>query len=172
MQQTLQATPDDWDGLQSTLDKERALRRQAERAARLAERALRIRWDEEHATHLLYATTDGLLVKVGMTTDLDERIRRDPGQFKGHLVIGTLPCSCMPTVRNARTYCERELWFADQHDRDRLPRSELYRASDAVINTLCGLYGEQPKASAVIEWLIGRRDDFIGNVRDIRPPGN
>ena len=108
--------------------------------------------ESEHVTHYFYATTNSVAIKVGMAKDVEKRMKRDR-QFRGHVLIWTQPCNCVPHVIDGRRKCVQELAWEDAHAVDRLPRSEHYRPSSDIKRALYWRARSSPRAMAVMHWL-------------------
>lgn len=103
-------------------------------------------------THYFYATTNSLVVKVGMAKNTEKRMKRDR-QFKGHVLIWRISCNCTPHLVGGHRKCERELRWENAHAADRLPASEHYRPSDFIMQALRWPARGDERAAAVLDWL-------------------
>lgn len=118
--------------------------------------------DEPPILHFFYATTNSAVVKVGMAKNtgegklqsVEKRMKRD-AQFKGHVPIWAIPCSCTPRIVMGRKKCESEIAWENAHAADRLPASEHYRpfGATSVWTALRFAAGQDQRAIAVLEWL-------------------
>lgn len=117
-------------------------------------------YESRPVTHLFYAATNGLTVKLGQTRDVTARMRS--AQLRSYRLIGSLPCSCTLTPLRHRMYCAAELNSASGLAPWRLPASEVYEASGEVLRFLAFVFDDQ-QAQDVIAWATRHRDAFIAS---------
>lgn len=108
--------------------------------------------EDEKFTHFFYASTNSVVVKVGMSEDVDKRMKRDR-QFKGHVLICKVSCDCPRSRMGGKSKCDREVAWENAHAASRLPASEQYRYSDDVYTALRFMCGRERRALAALEWF-------------------
>jgi len=108
-------------------------------------------------SHFWYLTTSGVEYKSGQSKNVDRRMKRD-GQYKGHILIRAVPCSCrLIKDRSGHLKCQREIAFERAHAADRLHESEKFGPTDDVVASAWYFASGDQRAMAVMTWAEDRR---------------